>query len=146
MYIWMIFWSVILIATVIAETCTLQLISIWFAVGAFVALIMAGMGFSVLSQAIIFTAVSVLLLCATRPIIKKLQVKDILPTNADAEIGKLAVVIQEINHAENTGRVKIGGVNWRARTENDEIFKIGETVRVERISGTTAYVTKAEHI
>lgn len=144
MHIWMILWSVILIATVIAEVMTLQLVTIWFALGALVALITAGMGFSFLSQTIIFTIVSIILLCVTRPIVKKIQVKNILPTNTEAEIGKLAIVIQDIS--ENTGRVKIGGVNWRARTEDNQIFKTGETVRIKKISGTTAYVTKAEYI
>lgn len=142
MYIYTIFWSVILIATVIAETITFQLVSIWFAVGALVALIMSTMGFSLLSQTIIFTVISIILLCATRPIVKKLQVKNILPENIDLEVGKLAIVIQDISNTENSGRVKIGGVNWRARTEDNQVFKTGETVRVEKISGTTAYVTK----
>ncbi|MDE5738102.1 MAG: NfeD family protein [Oscillospiraceae bacterium] len=142
MYIYTIFWSVILIATVIAETSTFQLVSIWFAVGALVALIMSTMGFSLLSQTIIFTVISIILLCATRPIVKKLQVKNILPENIDLEVGKLAIVIQDISNTENSGRVKIGGVNWRARTEDNQVFKTGETVRVEKISGTTAYVTK----
>ncbi|MBD5144002.1 MAG: NfeD family protein [Ruminococcus sp.] len=142
MYIYMIFWSVILIATVIAETVTFQLVSIWFAVGALIALVMATTGFSILSQTIIFTVVSVILVCATRPIIKKIQVKNILPENIELEIGKLAIVIQDISNTENTGRVKIGGVNWRARTEDNQVFKTGETVRIEKISGTTAYVTK----
>ena len=142
MYIYTIFWSVILIATVIAETITFQLVSIWFAVGALVALIMSTMGFSLLSQTIIFTVISIILLCATRPIVKKLQVKNILPENIDLEVGKLAIVIQDISNTENSGRVKIRGVNWRARTEDNQVFKTGETVRVEKISGTTAYVTK----
>ncbi|MDE6004571.1 MAG: NfeD family protein [Oscillospiraceae bacterium] len=145
MNICIIFWSVILIATVIAETVTFQLVSIWFAVGALVALITASIGFSLLSQTIIFTAVSIILLCATRPIVRKLQVKNVLPTNIDSEVGKIAVVIQDISNAENTGRVKIGGVNWRARAEDNQIFKTGETVLVKKISGTTAYVTKAEY-
>ena len=143
MYIYTIFWSIILIVTVIAEAVTFQLVSIWFAVGALIALIMSTMGFSLLSQTIVFTVISVILLCATRPIVKKLQVKNILPENIDLEIGKLAIVIQDISNAENTGRVKIGGVNWRARAEDNQVFKTGETVRVEKISGTTAYVTKA---
>ena len=145
MNICIIFWSVILVATVIAETVTFQLVSIWFAVGALVALITAGIGFSLLSQTIIFTAVSIILLCATRPIVRKLQVKNVLPTNIDSEVGKIAVVIQDISNAENSGRVKIGGVNWRARAEDNQIFKTGETVLVKKISGTTAYVTKAEY-
>ncbi|MDE7093775.1 MAG: NfeD family protein, partial [Oscillospiraceae bacterium] len=96
------------------------------------------MGFSLLSPTIIFTVISIILLCVPRPIVKKLQVKNILPENIDLEVGKLAIVIQDISNTENSGRVKIGGVNWRARTEDNQVFKTGETVRVEEISGTTA--------
>ena len=40
------------------------------------------------------------------------------------------------------GRVRIGGVNWRARPETEgETFAEGASVRVARIEGTTAFVT-----
>lgn len=146
MNIWMLIWTAILVIAVVVETMTLQLVTIWFAAGALVAVIMSGLGCSVLSQTIVFTLVSAVLLFATRPLLKKLQVKNILPTNADAEIGRFAVVTETISNADDTGRVRIGGVNWRARTEQDySVCKIGETVRVERISGTTAYVVKTEN-
>ncbi|MDE7122624.1 MAG: NfeD family protein [Oscillospiraceae bacterium] len=146
MNIWLLIWSVVLVIAVIAESLTLQLVTIWFAAGALIALLMAWLGCSVLGQMIIFTAVSALLLCVTRPLLKKLQVRDVLPTNTEAEIGRLAVVTEQISNADDTGRVRIGGVNWKARTSQDGmICQSGETVRVERIAGTTAYVIRTEN-
>ncbi|MDE5884388.1 MAG: NfeD family protein [Oscillospiraceae bacterium] len=145
MNIWMLIWSVVLVAALIAESLTLQLVTIWFAAGALAALIMAWLGCSVLSQMIIFTAVSALLLCVTRPLLKKLQVRNVLPTNTEAEIGRLAVVTEQISNADDTGRVRIGGVHWKARmSQDDMICQAGETVRVEQISGTTAYVARVK--
>jgi len=143
MTIYTIFWAVVLVATVIAEAVTFQLVTIWFAAGAAVALVMSLLGIPFPIQAILFTASSAGLLLVTRPFIEKLKVKNVLPTNADAEVGKIAVVTESISNGKNTGRVKIGGVNWRARalSDNDE-FSVGENVRVQHISGTTAYVSK----
>lgn len=141
MFTSMILWGVVFAVAVIAELATLQLVTIWFAAGALAAFITAAIGFSTMAQTIVFTAVSVLLLCVTRPLLQKMRVKDVIPTNYDAEVGKLALVIEEINPSLNTGRVKIGGVNWRARTENDSVLPVETSVRVVRIEGTTAFVT-----
>jgi membrane protein implicated in regulation of membrane protease activity len=93
-------------------------------------------------QAVIFTVLSALLLVVTRPILKNLRVRNVLPTNADGEVGKLAVVTEDIDNTGDTGRVKIGGVNWRARSSADEHIEKGTSVRVTAIEGTTAFVVK----
>lgn len=144
MYTAMILWGVVFAAAIIAEIATLQLVSIWFAAGALAAFIAAAIGFSQLSQAIVFTAVSVLLLCVTRPLLRKMKVKDVIPTNYDAEVGKIGLVTEEINGMKNTGRVRVGGVDWRARTDDESVLPVNTSVRVERISGTTVFVIPAE--
>ncbi len=145
---WMIIWGIIFIVMVILELCTMQLISVWFAAGALAAFIASALHVAPLGQAIVFTAASILLLLATKPILKKLKVGDRIPTNLDAEIGRTAVVTQEINDAGNSGRVRIGGVNWRARTRDGSVIPVDTTVTVTEISGTTAYVeivSEVEH-
>ena len=137
----MIVWGVVFAVAVIAELATLQLVTIWFAAGALGAFVAASAGAGTMVQCIVCVAVSTLLLLVTRPILRKLRVQRIIPTNADAEVGKLAVVTEEINDEQDTGRVRIGGVNWRARTGSDEILAEGASVRVTRIEGTTAFVT-----
>ncbi|MBE6851248.1 MAG: NfeD family protein [Ruminococcus sp.] len=145
---WMIIWGIIFVVMVILELCTMQLISVWFAAGSLAAFIAAALQVPPLGQAIIFTAASVLLLVATKPILKKFRVGDKIPTNLDAEIGKTAVVTEEINEAKNTGRVRIGGVNWRARTRDGAVIAVDAAVKVLELSGTTAYVeivSEVEH-
>lgn len=139
----MIIWGVIFAIAVIAELATLQLVSIWFAAGALGAFIAAAANCPPLGQAAIFAALSVCLLCVTRPLLRKLRVKDLLPDNVESEVGKLAIVTEEINKMQSTGRVKIGDTNWRARTEDGSVLPEGTSVRVVRIAGTTAFVTPA---
>ncbi len=141
----LILWAIALILAVIAEAVTFQLVTIWFAAGAAAAMIASALGIPFAGQMILFTVISALLLCVTRPLIRKLKVKDVLPTNADAEIGKIAVVIETISNENNTGRVRIGGVNWKARAFDGSQFPIGANVCVEKISGTTVYVSSAEN-
>ena len=138
----MIVWGIIFAAAVVAEIVTFQLVTIWFAAGALGAFIAAALGAPVYVQAIIFTVLSALLLVVTRPILKNLKVRNVLPTNADGEVGKLAVVTEDIDNTGDTGRVKIGGVNWRARSSADEHIEKGTSVRVTAIEGTTAFVVK----
>ena len=65
------FWAIAFIVLVIAEVLTLQLISIWLAIGALCALISSLFTTSVLAQALIFTISSAALLIITFPLIRK---------------------------------------------------------------------------
>lgn len=139
---YLILWMIIIITAAIVEAVTLQLVTIWFVFGAIAALIAAGAGASFLMQMILFTIISALFLCITRPIIRKMGIFNTLPDNMDGEIGKIGTVIQDIDNQKNTGRVKIGGVYWKAKTIDNRQIPAGDSVRVEQISGTTAYVSK----
>lgn len=69
-----------------------------------------------------------------RPIITKYGYrKNRIKTNQDALIGKSGTATQEINNNQNTGRVSIDGDDWKAKTENNEIIKIGTTITVVTI-------------
>ena len=138
----MVLWGIVFVLAAILEAATMQLVTIWFCVGALAAFIAAALGFSFMAQAILFTAVSVILLCVTRPLLRKIRVQNVPAMNADGEVGKLAIVTESIDAVRDTGRVRIGGVNWRARPETEgETFAEGASVRVARIEGTTAFVT-----
>ena len=63
-----IFWAVAIVAFGFLEGITAQLVSIWFVLGSIGALITAFAGGDIKLQLIVFVAVSVLTLIATRPI------------------------------------------------------------------------------
>jgi len=76
-----------------------------------------------------------------RPIITKYGYrKNIVKTNQDALINKTGIVTQEINHHNNTGRVKIDGDDWRVSSEKNEIIKVGTTVKVVSIDSIILFV------
>lgn len=67
----MLIWGIVCIVMAIAEVVTLQLVSVWFSVGALGAFLAAVFGAGRTVQFIVFVVVSALLLACTRPIIKR---------------------------------------------------------------------------
>ncbi len=137
-----IFWAVAFVVLTIAELCTYQLVSIWLALGSLVSLICAILGLGIIGQVIVFTAFSILLLIATRPFVKKVLKNRIVPTNAELDIGKIAIVIEKINNTTSTGRVKLNGVDWAARSSDNSVIPTGTSVTVEKIEGAKLIVKK----
>ena len=107
----LIFWGAVFAVMVIAELASFQLISIWFAIGALVTFIMALCGAELGIQMLVFTVVSIVLLLFTRPLLKKFAVKKIQPTNIELDVGKTAVVIEEINNKIETLHTSTGAIS-----------------------------------
>lgn len=110
-------WLVALILFGIAEAATVGLVSIWFAVGAAVAMIVSALGGPIWLQVLLFLAVSVVLLALLRPFANRVSNPNKQATNADRHIGQRALVMEEINNLADTGAVKLDGVVWSARSE-----------------------------
>ena len=116
-------WLALLVLFIITEVATVQLTTVWFAGGALVALILAAAGAeNILIQIIVFLLVSIILLVATRPLVKKHINRKSQPTNADRCIGSKAIVTEEINNLLGKGAAKVNGVEWTARAEDNEII------------------------
>lgn len=135
-------WLVALILFGIAEAATVGLVSIWFAAGAAVAMIVSALNGPVWLQVLLFLAVSVVLLALLRPFVKRVSNPNKQPTNADRHIGQQALVIEEINNLAETGAVKLDGVVWSARSEQGEIIPVGQLIEVKRIAGVKLYVAE----
>ena len=140
---YMIFWGVIFVLTVLAEIASMQLVSIWFAVGALGAFFaaMANLGFT--GQLAIFVLISLLLLVCTRPLLRKLKVKNVVPMNADKEIGATAVIIEEVCSAAGTGRVRLNGIDWMAISEDGSVLPKDTVVTVQQVQGAKLVVRKS---
>ena len=140
------FWIIALIFFGILEAATVQLVSIWFMGGAAVAFIVASFGFDMKAQITVFVLVSAVLLLITRPLVKKRLEQNKVATNADSLVGKETIVTNGISNLNETGSVKIGGVEWAARSLNGENISAGETVKIEKIEGVKLIVSKKERI
>lgn len=135
-------WAIAFVFFIVCELATATaLVSIWLGFGALAAMFFAIGGCSFTVQLVVFVVASVLLLIFTRPLVKKVQGKTV-HTNYELDIGKTAVVTEDINNALSVGRVKLNGVNWDARSEDDMEISAGSIVTVKEISGSKLIVSK----
>ncbi len=136
-----IFWIAAMIFFIIVEAATVGLASIWFAIGSVAALICALAHGPVWLQAVWFVAVSALTLFLTRPLVKKYVTARAVPTNADRNIGRTAVVTERIDNLKATGAVKVDGLIWTARSTDDDVtIEKDAVVVIREIRGVKAMV------
>lgn len=138
------FWLVALIMLAAAEAATVGLVCIWFAGGALVALIAAGVGAPLWVQITLFLIVSAVLIALLRPLVRKIILPRKTATNADRHLGKTALVTEEINNLHETGAVKLDGVIWTARAKDDQVIPVGTVIRVLDIQGVKVVVEAAQ--
>ncbi len=139
----LIFWSAIFIFCTIAEIMTLGLTSIWFAGGALIAGILSLFKVDYTSQSLVVAITSLVLLAVTRPFARRfLNQKKLAKTNIDGLIGKKALVTADIDNVNSKGQIKINGLEWTARSVDDEPIPMGTEVEITAISGVKAIVRK----
>lgn len=137
-------WLVLLVFFIMAEASTITVVALWFAVGALVAMVASLLGAELWLQAVLFAVVSVLLLCALRPIVKKYFTPKLTRTNVDALVGTAGRVTEKIDNTLSQGRVKLGAMEWSARSTAGETVEEGTLVRVDRIEGVKVFVTPVD--
>ena len=132
-------WLVLMVVLLIIEGAVPGLVSIWFALGAFAAMISAILRAPLWLQIVWFFVVSIVSLVLTRPLVKKY-------VNSKAQpIGKECRVTENIDNIAGTGAVSVGGKIWTARTESDEVkASVGELMTAVRIEGVKLIVKPAE--
>ena len=107
-------WLLLAIAFAVSEGLTVQLVSIWFAVGAAVTAAEAALfDVSWVVQLWTFVIVSAVLLIGTRPIAKNLLHVKKESTNADRFIGQVGVVTDPIDNDLSAGRARVAGEKIR---------------------------------
>ena len=132
-------WGGLFVVTVLVEFATQQLVSIWFAAGSLAAFLAVCFGASLPVQGILFLAVSVGILAAVRPLMKRANAKTV-PTNLDRVIGCTARVTEDIDNEAGTGAVYVEGKTWTARSSDGTVLPIGTRVIAERMEGVKLYV------
>ena len=130
-----------MVVFLIAEASTVSMVSLWFAAGSLVALIAGLLGAPLWLQITLFLAVSGVLLASLRTIVRKHFTPNLTATNVDAIIGSQGFVTADIDNISATGTVKLGAMEWTARSATGEIIEAGTLVKVERIEGVKVFVT-----
>ena len=139
-----IIWLVLMVVFLIAEASTVTLVSLWFAAGSLIAMLVSLLGGAVWLQATAFLAVSVVLLLALRPLVRKYVTPKLTATNIDSVIGSTGLVTVAIDNVTAAGQVKLGGMVWTARASSGEPIPEGTRVRVDKIEGVKVFVTPVE--
>ena len=137
------FWACAVIAFVVAEIMTIQLVSIWFAAGSLVTLLFSYFyELTAIEQLGIFIISSSIFLLISLPLLRnRRNRKNAVATNAELDVGRHATVIEVINSDKGTGRVTLNGVNWSAVPENEnEIIPEGTIVIVKKVMGAKLLV------
>ena len=141
-----IFWLVMLIVFVLAEAGTVALVSLWFAAGALVALILSMLSAPIWMQFTLFLLVSGVMLWLLRPVIRRHFKPHLTRTNADAVIGKVGITMAPINNMMAQGKLLVDGMEWSARSTDGQEIPENVKVRIDRIEGVKLYVTPVEEV
>ena len=137
-------WFVLMVLFLMMESSTVMLVSVWFALGALAAVVASLLGTQLWLQVTLFLVVSCSLLALLRPIFKKYMAPKIVKTNVDAVIGTIGLVTAAVDNLKAEGQVKLGGMEWTARSTSGENLPVGMRIKVDRIEGVKVFVSPAE--
>lgn len=134
-------WFIIFLLLLLIEIFTVNLVTIWFAIGALASLTSTYFTDNVIIQIVVFVVVSILMLIILKPLTKRFKTKHVIATNLDRVIGMEAIVTEEISK-NKVGEVRVDGKKWSA-VSNETIPK-DAIVIVQKIEGVKLIVKKED--
>lgn len=137
-------WVIICILSLAVEGYTMGLTTIWFSIGALIALLSVFIGVDFIIQFLLFLVSSLILLLFTRKIfVNKLKTgKE--KTNIEALIGIQTVLLKDIT-PYGVGSVKLNGQEWSAACKDRGTqLEAGTKVEVIAIDGVKAIVRQID--
>lgn len=140
-WIWL---GLVILFLIVEAACPIHLVSLWFAAGSLTALAVFYLHGPLWLQITAFLVVSCALLAALWPLTKKFLNPGHTATNVDSVIGSVGYVTAAIDIVSATGQVKLGGMEWTARSTSGAPLAEGILVRVDRIEGVKVFVSPAE--
>ncbi len=135
-------WLIAGAAAIAAELATLTFVLLYVGAGAFAASAAAALGADLVLQFVVFTAVTMVLLVATRGPVVRLVMgnREPEPSNVQAIVGRTGVVTIPIVDDGSSGQVRLGSEYWTARSVDDAPLAEGSRVEVVFVEGVTAHV------
>jgi membrane protein implicated in regulation of membrane protease activity len=139
------YWLAAMIILILIEIPTVGLTTIWFAIGALVAVIASVIGLGFACQVVVFIAVSIVMLVFTRPWAMKYINANRTKTNYEGIIGKVVRITQDVDNISETGCCLVNGQEWTVRAV-DENVKIpsGKLAKVVDIRGVKLIVEEVK--
>lgn len=140
------YWLILLAVLIVIEIATLGLTTIWFAGGALLGFFLSMLGVSTLIQIVVFFVISFLLLFSVRPFASRFINKNRIKTNYESLIGKEAKVTSTIDNFNEAGTVMVNGLEWTARSDQDQIILEGTKVKIVNVQGVKLIVTDQKYV
>ena len=137
-------WLVIVAVMLVIEIFTMGLTTIWFSIGALASAIAAALGAPLWLQIVLFVVVSLLIMFLVRPFAMRVVNKERMKTNIEAVVGEQAVVQESIDNLREQGKVIFRGVDWMARSIDNNPIPEGELVQIEEVSGVKLVVKRIQ--
>jgi membrane protein implicated in regulation of membrane protease activity len=133
-------WVIVAVLLAAGEVATVGFVLGPIALAAVLAGLVALIGAGVVLQLIVFIAASAASVALLRPIaVRHLRTPAALRTGTAALVGARAIVLERVD--DQSGRVKIGGEIWSARSFFEgQVLEEGARVEVAKIEGATALV------
>lgn len=137
MYIWL----GLMVVLVAIEAATINLTTIWFALGSLISFILSLFGLQLWFQISIFLFSSIMFIIFTRPVAVKYFKIGTEKTNLDSLIGQKGIVIMDIEEFK-TGQVRLKGQVWTAISKSGIPIRKDSEVTVDAIEGVKLIVTE----
>ena len=143
-FMWIV-WLALFVVMIIVEALGPNLVSIWFAFGALVSLIVSFIpNIPWWVEVVVFVVLSATTLLALRPVFKKYLKRNEFKSNIDSFQGKRGYVIEDITYLK-PGAVKIGDVSWTAIPVDEKTTILeNEIIEVAGVKGNKLIVRKVE--
>ncbi len=144
------FWIILGVILIIAETFTFGFVLFWFGIGAIVAALAGFLGAGIAVQFAVFAIVSIVLTAMSRTIFAKYYShgdKDVVKMGIDALPGQIGTVTTKSKGALNEAAVKVYGSVWTAfPADGEKTLEEGEKVEVVLVKGSSIYVRQVSDL
>lgn len=138
-------WLAAMIILIVIEIVTVGLTTIWFAIGALVAILVSALGGGLILQIAVFLFVSLGMLIFTRPFAVKYINANRTKTNYEGIIGKVVRITKDVDNLNETGCAVVNGQEWTVRAaDGDKKITAGSLAKVVDIRGVKLIVEDYE--
>ena len=137
-------WVIIALIFVIVEMFTTGFAVMCISIGAIFGAIASALDWELKWQLLVFAIGTALAFMTVRPLVYKFFYKksNEVKTNAEALIGRKAIVSERIEGELHPGRVKVDGDDWKAVSLEAEPIEVGDVVEITAINSIIVTVKK----